>query len=376
MKRKIFSAMLFAFALIFSFKIMPLKADLNDGLVAYYSFDNCDAHDDSGNGHDGIIHGNPECVDGIKGHAFRFGKSGNFISLDKSYLTDLATHDFSISVWINLDKYYSEESNSTHGIIIRKMYGGSACGGGYAFDIYYDKKNKEWLAAIAIPQCNPYNYNQKYIKLGKLSLHKYYMLTGVYTNDNKVKMYLNEKFIGERNYNGVQGSVNNTINLQIGQKPNDSYYKDLFPGIIDELRIYNRALSESEIKQLYYLYKSPCGDGSYNTGDYQQGYNKGFEAGKKYCKEHPSECGIQTGGDYDEGYKAGKEFCKNNPSACGITCSCPGGGSGNNCASFDFMSGQFYVPCFKGGNKSYWLIFNIINSNPVQMELKKFGVNK
>ena len=48
--------------------------NLKNGLVAYWSFDNCDATDDSGNGHDGKIFGNPECVEGISGKALLFNE--------------------------------------------------------------------------------------------------------------------------------------------------------------------------------------------------------------------------------------------------------------------------------------------------------------
>ena len=43
------------------------RADLNDGLVAYYSFDDCTARDVSGNGMDGSIKNNVSCTQGIQG---------------------------------------------------------------------------------------------------------------------------------------------------------------------------------------------------------------------------------------------------------------------------------------------------------------------
>ncbi|MDD5215939.1 MAG: hypothetical protein PHQ03_10435 [Methylococcales bacterium] len=48
----------------------PANADLKDGLVAHWSFDDCRATDNSGNGHDGTLGGNPQCIEGIKGKAF------------------------------------------------------------------------------------------------------------------------------------------------------------------------------------------------------------------------------------------------------------------------------------------------------------------
>lgn len=45
----------------------PAHAALTDGLVAYWSFDDCTAKDNSGNGHDGAINGGVPCVTGSKG---------------------------------------------------------------------------------------------------------------------------------------------------------------------------------------------------------------------------------------------------------------------------------------------------------------------
>jgi len=230
------------------------SSNLNRGLVAYWSFDDGTARDNSGNGHNGIIHGNPKVVNGVKGRAFQFGKVDNYIYLDKSELTDLATNNFTVIVWVKLNKPYCPEGNSKHGIIIRKMPGGSACGGGYSYDIVYDETTGEHSVGLAIPVCNPYSYNQKYINLGNLEIGKWYMIASVYLAGWKVKTYLNGKLVGELDYSGIIGTPNTTVNFQIGQKPDDSYYRDLFPGIIDELRIYKRALKDVEIKKLYLLY--------------------------------------------------------------------------------------------------------------------------
>jgi len=50
------------------------SASLSDGLVAHWSFDNCNANDDSGHGYNGTIQGDPECVQGVQGKALRFNK--------------------------------------------------------------------------------------------------------------------------------------------------------------------------------------------------------------------------------------------------------------------------------------------------------------
>ena len=74
-------------AIILSFSF-PSFAALTDGLVGYWSFNNCDANDDSGNGHIGAPYGSPtpQCVDGIKGKAFNFNgqnyKAGSSVAGD------------------------------------------------------------------------------------------------------------------------------------------------------------------------------------------------------------------------------------------------------------------------------------------------------
>ena len=65
---------------------------------------------------------------------------------------------------------------------------------------------------------------------------------------------------------------------------------------------------------------------------YNEGYSSGFEAGKKYCQNNPSACGIDTG-----------------------ICSGSGTSSDDNCATYDFFNSVLSIPCLKLTNKSYWL---------------------
>ena len=58
--------LLLFFSLIFITSTTPSQSpDLSYGQVAYYSFDECDARDDSGNSCDGKLFGNPSCWCGI-----------------------------------------------------------------------------------------------------------------------------------------------------------------------------------------------------------------------------------------------------------------------------------------------------------------------
>ncbi len=66
-----------ATALIISVGVAS-AVDLERGLVAYYSFDDCSAKDLSGNGNDGIIYG-AKCVDGKFGKALSFDGVNDYV---------------------------------------------------------------------------------------------------------------------------------------------------------------------------------------------------------------------------------------------------------------------------------------------------------
>ena len=54
-------------------------AGLNDGLIAYWSFDQCDATDDTGTGFNGTLYGNPSCEDGVEGKALFIDPVNDYI---------------------------------------------------------------------------------------------------------------------------------------------------------------------------------------------------------------------------------------------------------------------------------------------------------
>ena len=63
-------------SLVCAFSV-PVQADLNTGLVAHYSFDDCTAKDVTGNGYDGVIQGTPSCETTTQGKGLYLNKSGS-----------------------------------------------------------------------------------------------------------------------------------------------------------------------------------------------------------------------------------------------------------------------------------------------------------
>jgi len=76
-----------------------------------------------------------------------------------------------------------------------------------------------------------------------LQTNRWYHMVGTYDKyAKKLRIYINGELVGEKNTDGE--AINTTGEVWINNKK--------FNGIIDEVRIYNRALSENEIKMLYY----------------------------------------------------------------------------------------------------------------------------
>ncbi len=78
----------------------------------------------------------------------------------------------------------------------------------------------------------------------------WYHVVGVY-DDKDVRVYLNGELRGRRTFDLETGSTTPDKNLVIGAMSYDSMIKAFFGGKIDEVRIYDGALSDAEIWALY-----------------------------------------------------------------------------------------------------------------------------
>jgi MSHA biogenesis protein MshQ len=78
----------------------------------------------------------------------------------------------------------------------------------------------------------------------------WYHVVGVY-DDKDVRIYLNGELRGRRTFDLDTGSTTPDKNLMIGARSYESTIKSFFGGKIDEVRIYDGALSDAEIWSLY-----------------------------------------------------------------------------------------------------------------------------
>jgi len=320
---------------------LPLIAqgDLNDGLVGYYPFDG-NVKDYSGNGYDGDIQGNVTFVNGKIGKAVKFDNYPEMISLPKALLN--GTNSTTVSFWLKIDKPdiragIISASNSQHD---------------NEYLIFLSSGTHEEETSHIGHLKYHFNIQGESNDFGKYKVNdgKFHLIT-IVTTPSGAKCYVDGKLDAVINKNIEPFDIESKIWLGNDQDCVDDCWEETqqLYGEIDDLRFYNRALSEDEIKELYIQGNGGCSDEIL-----KEKYNEGFEAGKKFCQEHPSECGITCGGE-----------------------STPSITNTNNCATFDFINNVLYVPCFTTGTgDSYWLEFKLTNTNPVSLELKNAGENK
>lgn len=214
-----------------------LQAQTNIGLVAYYSF-NVGPQDDTGNSaNTGVEIGDPAYVCGVSGQALRLdGGDDALVVLGSDNINkEFDTEDITISFY-----FKPVGVNGTQYLMSKRS---PDCGNENIFYIRY------------VPQTRAINAAMIQDPLKGVSL--------VHTIDNtscwqhvalvrenlRVKLYINGSFAGDLG-TASRVDVLNNGNFTIGSSNCIGGNEVPFDGLIDELRIYNRALKESEVEGL------------------------------------------------------------------------------------------------------------------------------
>jgi LruC domain-containing protein len=196
-----------------------------DNCIAYWDFNEDQgnvASDIYGNNH-GIISG-AEWVDGINGSALNYNNEGGETKIPHSEALDITSNQISHSLWFKLDQVGDDGCflfNRVKYIIRIDKFGK------LTFGLY----NPTWSHAGI-------GWKDRIIDTD------WHHLVTTY-NGSKMKVYLDGKLMDTENTNG---NINNSgSDIHIGTQSDLNF----FDGTIDEVSIYNRALSESEVLLLF-----------------------------------------------------------------------------------------------------------------------------
>ena len=207
------------------------------GLVSYWSFDEGEGEiaKDSVGTNNGQIHG-AVWVDGIKGKALSFDGVDDYVDCGEDGSLDLGiVGEITLEACVKLSRDLDVEKTELVSIITKGPYNNSSQ---YLLGIRYGQK----MYTDGLRPDGSYTQGRGDVMLAK---NVWYHLA--LTRDSSgTKFYVNGELKGRGLAKITQGKAAD-VTTQIGAE-DEHYY---FPGIIDEVRIYNRALSAAEIKNHY-----------------------------------------------------------------------------------------------------------------------------
>ncbi len=220
------------------------RAGLNDGLVAYYPF-NGNANDESGNRNNGTVHGVTLAADrfGIQNKAYNFDGISNYIEVGDSSELRASNHTLSISLWV---KSSIKDSYKNEIVLIRK--GVSCYVPGWNIGTGIRQTNSNDILSLEFNSIG--DSKDSWVVHSQINQDKWVHIVGV-SDSNTARIYINsEKVAISKVDNSIPIDSNWPMTLGAGkQSCGDAH--SFFKGIMDDIRIYSRAISESEIKQLY-----------------------------------------------------------------------------------------------------------------------------
>jgi hypothetical protein len=210
---------------------------LTNGLVAYYPL-NGNANDASGNLMNGVAFGVTNATDrlGISGGAYGFDGANSVVTI--APLSSVNLPGITLSAWVKPAAFPAVE-----GSIVNKT-------AGYSFSM-------EDYALLLLSDLRVYLGNGRHGSGGAsmastncLSLGKWQHVVGAIDSGGTGRIWVNGVLRGEGNILPLLPPA--AAPVRIGQmRTVDGSILDNFNGSIDDVRIYSRALSVSEVQQLY-----------------------------------------------------------------------------------------------------------------------------
>ena len=205
----------------------PVTITSKNGLMAAYGFEEVSGTtvaDASGNGNNGTISNAVRIITGHSGNALQFNGENAWVTVNESASLDLST-GLTLEAWV----YPQLLINGGKAVIVKETLGGGVYSLYASEDVnrptsYFNDGNYQGIAGL-----NP------------LLLNEWTHLVATYDGRYQ-RLYVNGKEVANSKQNAlIQQS---TSVLRIG---GNSLWGEYFQGYIDEVRIYNRALTAAEV---------------------------------------------------------------------------------------------------------------------------------
>jgi hypothetical protein len=233
-----FCALVFLAAMSTSSVSPPFTLD--GGLVAYYSFNYCDARDESGNGSHGQLFGRVNCWCGIENDGLLLDGINDYIEFPGIVNRYFSTSDFTVSFYVKPERHMVFRQS-----LLSKR---EDCDQYNMFDLMLNLNSREVEAEV-------HETPQKYYGGLDAALDQTGWIHFALVREGaRAFTYINGELRRESfRCSGVD--ISNQAVLSFSNSPCvQSNSARRFRGVLDELRVYSRALSSQEIRLLYSMY--------------------------------------------------------------------------------------------------------------------------
>jgi len=210
--------------------ILSIAGNASAELVAYWTFDEGSGgivYDSSGNGNNGTING-AKWDAGKYGQALQFNGQDNYVEVPTSDSIEIDTI-VSIAAWIN----WIDAGDAWQGILSKGTMDGP--GENYSLFVNRDGRYFHFVLALDVGRVQQNSPNNSVVP-------NEWMHVGCTWDGSVTRIYINGEMAMEMDQ--VATIIPSNLPLRIGHRDGSSHY---WNGIIDEVRIYNHALTEAEV---------------------------------------------------------------------------------------------------------------------------------
>jgi len=227
-------------------------ANVTSGMFSYYPFD-ADANDAVGANHGTMLNGAAIVADPERGNVLSLDGDNDYVSLPQNGMAS-GRSELTVTMWVRPDEWASSNA-------IYDEYGGD-WGEYWQFSIYEGK----WYTRDSTTGSTGSRNND--LNMPSLTPGQWHHLAFVYSVSESRKAIYYDGDLNTSTSNSVDTLTTSRAGADLGRPCDGAFYD----GLVDELRFYNRALTDSEIAELaseiaYTLtVNSGTGDGNHIAG--------------------------------------------------------------------------------------------------------------
>jgi hypothetical protein len=209
--------------------------DVTSNQLGRWKFDEASGtstSDSSGNGNHGSLVNSPAWAAGRTGAALQFNGSSNYVEIPSSSTMNQTGAALTLSAWV-----YKTANQANWRMLIHRQ-AGTSTGDQWALAFNGDKAvlavNTGTLATVTAPTATPVN--------------QWVHVAGTW-DGSTMRLYINGSQVATTARSGTITVESKTVTIGAGR--NGTAMDEFFAGRINEARIYSRALSASEVQQVY-----------------------------------------------------------------------------------------------------------------------------